>query len=77
MPPTLQSIEATVQPDGSVRLKRRLRLKRPAKAVLTVLVDSGSPAADHSSAKLSQASLAKDWLRTEEDAAWAHLQPGR
>jgi hypothetical protein len=77
MPPTLQSIEATVQTDGSVRLKRRLHLKKPAKAVLTVLVESGQPSIDLSSAKLSQASLAKDWLRAEEDAAWAHLQPGR
>jgi hypothetical protein len=77
MPPTLQSIEATVQPDGSVRLKRRLRLKKPAKAVLTVLVESSRPTADLSGAKLSQTSLAKDWLRSEEDAAWAHLQPGR
>lgn len=77
MPPTLQSIEATVQTDGSVRLKRRLHLKKPAKAVLTVLVESGRPSIDLSSAKLSQASLAKDWLRAEEDAAWAHLQPGR
>jgi hypothetical protein len=73
----LQSIEATIRPDGSVILKRRLRLKRPARAMVTVLVDSDEGAADVSSARLSQPALARDWLRAEEAAAWAHLQPGR
>ncbi len=73
----IQSIAATIQPDGSLKLKRRLRLKRPARAVVTVWVDSDEGAADDSSARLSQPALAKDWLRAEEDAAWAHLQPGR
>ncbi len=27
--------------------------------------------------RLSETSLAEDWLRPEEDAAWAHLQPAR
>jgi hypothetical protein len=73
----LQSFAATIQPDGSVKLRRRLRLKHPARAVVTVLLDSDEGAADLSSARLSQPALAKDWLRAEEDAAWAHLQPGR
>ena len=77
MPARLHSMEATVQPDGSVKLKRRLRLQRPARAIVTVLVESGQGAADVSSARLSQPALARDWLRPEEDAAWAHLQPGR
>ena len=72
----IQSIAATIQPDGSLKLERRLRLKRPARAVVTVWVDSDEGAADVTSARLSQTALAKDWLRAEEDAAWAHLQPG-
>ena len=28
-------------------------------------------------ALLSEAALAEDWNRPEEDAAWAHLQPGK
>ena len=28
-------------------------------------------------AGLSEAALANDWNRPEEDAAWAHLQPGK
>ncbi len=27
--------------------------------------------------QLSEASLARDWLRPEEDEAWAHLQPDK
>lgn len=26
---------------------------------------------------LSETSLAEDWLKPEEDAAWAHLQPAK
>ena len=29
------------------------------------------------SALLSEAALARDWDRSEEDAAWSHLQPVR
>lgn len=77
MPSSLQSFEATVQTDGSVKLKRRLRLKKPAKAMLTILVDPDPDQADVSSARLSETSLAQDWSRAEEDEAWAHLQPER
>ena len=28
-------------------------------------------------ALLAEAALAADWNRPEEDAAWAHLQPGK
>jgi hypothetical protein len=30
----------------------------------------------HNVALLSEAALAEDWSRPEEDAAWAQLQPG-
>lgn len=33
--------------------------------------------ADHQTASTSEAALAKDWLRPEEDAAWEHLQPAK
>jgi hypothetical protein len=31
----------------------------------------------HDAALLSEAALAEDWNRPEEDAAWAHLQPDK
>lgn len=30
---------------------------------------------EHEMALLSETALASDWLRPEEDEAWAHLQP--
>jgi len=38
---------------------------------------SGPSPEDVELALLSEAALAEDWLRPEEDAAWAHLQPTR
>lgn len=31
----------------------------------------------HEPALMAESALAKDWLNPEEDAAWAHLQPGK
>jgi hypothetical protein len=33
--------------------------------------------ADRDSLLLSEKALSEDWLRPEEDAAWAHLQPDK
>ena len=33
--------------------------------------------ANEETLQLSEGSLAEDWLRPEEDAAWAHLQPAK
>ena len=38
---------------------------------------SESSASLHETALLSEAALAEDWNRPEEDAAWSHLQQGR
>ncbi len=32
---------------------------------------------EHETALLSEAALAVDWLRPEEDEAWAYMQPGK
>ena len=40
-----------------------------------LLIWSDEP--DTSSWQLSEAALATDWLRPEEDEAWAHLQPAK
>ncbi|MEQ1853445.1 MAG: hypothetical protein ABMA01_17850 [Chthoniobacteraceae bacterium] len=68
----IQTIEAIVDERGTVRLLEPLRLGRPHRALVTILADEPSEA--HETALLSEASLAKDWSRPEEDAAWAHLQ---
>ena len=61
----LKTIEGTIDPNGEVHLVQPRKLDRPAKALLTILPDD-----DEESALLSEASLAEDWNRPEEDKAW-------
>ena len=72
----LRTIKAVVEADGTVRLLEPVRLDGARRALLTIL-DDGDEDAPSSSALLSEAALAADWSRPEEDAAWAFLQPGR
>lgn len=66
----LKSIEATIEKDGVVRLNESIRLAHPCRAIVTI-VDEPAIA---ETARLSEAALAEDWNRAEEDAAWSHLQ---
>ena len=68
----IQTIEAIVDERGAVRLLEPVKLNRRHRALVTILADEPSDA--HETALLSEASLAEDWNRPEEDAAWAHLQ---
>jgi hypothetical protein len=65
----MQTVEADIDVNGTVRLREALALPAPRRALVTIL--------DEDPPLLSQAALATDWNRSEEDAAWAHLQPGR
>ena len=71
----IQTIEAIVDERGEVRLLEPLHLDRSHRALVTILADE--PADAHETALLSEASLAEDWNRPEEDAAWSHLQKGQ
>ena len=75
----LRTIEATIDADGNVRLLEPVRLDHWAGALVTILepLDADLEAEMPSPAELSEQALAADWLRTEEDAAWAHLQLDR
>jgi hypothetical protein len=66
----LKSIEATVEVNGEVHLRERLRMAHPCRAIVTILDEPDIP----ETALLSERSLAQDWERPEEDAAWSHLQ---
>ena len=59
------TIEAEVDAKGNIKLKDPVTL-RPGSRVLVTVVD-----ALPETAVLSEASLATDWNRPEEDAAWA------
>jgi hypothetical protein len=68
----LQTIEVEIDAGGHVQALEP-RVSVPAgRALLTPL-----PAAAEEAALLAEGALARDWLKPEEDAAWATLQPDR
>jgi hypothetical protein len=73
--PNMQTFEADIDKNGTVRLREALTLPAPRRALVTVL-DEDPPSYPNETALLSQPALA-DWNRPEEDEAWSHLQPGR
>ncbi|MGO8674559.1 MAG: hypothetical protein ACLQVX_01660 [Limisphaerales bacterium] len=70
----MRTVEAIIEPGGEVRLVEPVHVLTARRALVTILEES--PRA-HDVALLSEAALAEDWNRPEEDAAWAHLQPGK
>ena len=70
----MRTVEAVIEPDGQVRLIEPVSLPSARRALVTILEE---PPSDGDAALLSEAALAQDWNRPEEDAAWAHLQPGK
>ena len=72
----IETHEAVIEADGTVRLLADVPLPVGRRALVTILEEE--PSADAAeTALLSEAALAEDWNRREEDAAWAHLQPAR
>ena len=67
------TIEAEVDEKGNIRPKEPVSLPPGSQLLITVL--GGPPASE--TALLSEASLAADWNRPEEDAAWAGLEPAQ
>lgn len=70
----LQTLEAVIDAQGIVRLLEPVALPPGRRVLVTILNDQAAPAVDEVTL-LSEAALAEDWSRPEEDAAWAHLQP--
>lgn len=70
----MRTVEAIIEPNGEVRLVEPVHVSSPRRALVTILEESPSV---HDAAVLSEGALAEDWNRPEEDAAWAHLQPGK
>ena len=70
----LQTIEATIDENGHVRLHEPVRLPEPRRALVTILLGESEKS---EIALLSEAALAEDWNCSEEDRAWSHLQQMR
>lgn len=66
----LQTIEVEIDAQGQVHPVGLNKPLPPGRALLTLL----TPLANEESL-LSESALAEDWLKPEEDEAWATLQP--
>jgi hypothetical protein len=69
----IRTVEAVIDEDGNVKLLEPLRPATVRRALVTILEEE--PVAE--TALLSEAALAEDWNRPEEDEAWAHFQSAR
>lgn len=70
----MQTVPAEIDENGNIRLLKKLDGGSKRRALVTVLdgLDLNSEAA-----LLSEAALAEDWNRPEEDKAWSYLQSER
>jgi hypothetical protein len=69
----IRTVEAILQEDGAVRLLEFVPITG-ARRVLVTILDEEPLIGVAETALLSESTLAEDWNRPEEDAAWAHLQ---
>ncbi len=68
----LAAIEVDIDAEGRVRPRDPVE-KLPVGRALLILLPDGA----EDGLALAEPALAEDWLRPEEEAAWAHLQPAR
>ncbi len=71
-----RTIEALIDKDGQVRLLEAVSLSSTRRALVTIL-DDEEDYDSHDVTLMSEAALAVDWNRPEEDEAWSHIQQAR
>ncbi len=69
----IRTVEAIIDEHGSVRLLEAVKLPAARRALVTILDDEPRLQVAET-ALLSEAALAEDWNRPEEDEAWSYLQ---
>ena len=69
----IKTVEAVIDEQGNVRLLEPVRPDGIRRALVTIL-DERPTDQPSETALLSEAALAEDWDRAEEDEAWKHLQ---
>ncbi len=69
----IRTVEAIVDERGSVRLLEPVEVPAARRALVTILEEEPVLQVAET-ALLSEAVLAEDWSRPEEDEAWAYLQ---
>lgn len=70
----LQTFEAIIDADGNIRVLEPAALPVGRRVLVKILNEVTTPSVAEITL-LSEATLAEDWERPEEDAAWSHLQP--
>ena len=66
------TVEAVIDEEGNVKILQPIQLQGARRALLVILDEPARTVAE--TALLSEAALAEDWLRPEEDEAWSYLQ---
>lgn len=66
------TVEAVIDIAGNVRILQPISISKTRRALVVILDEPSDAIAE--TALLSEAALAEDWLRPEEDEAWAYLQ---
>ena len=69
-------LEAIIDEQGNIRLLETVPLPTGRRVLVTILEEEPISPIDEVTL-LSEAALAEDWNRPEEDAAWSHLQLAR
>ena len=72
----MKTVEAVIDEKGMVRLLEPIHPGATRRALVTIL-DETPVIAVRDTALLSEAALAQDWDRPEEDEAWSPLQRAR
>ena len=70
-----RTVEAIIDEQGRIRLVEPVRIKGVHRALVTILDEP--PVEIDETTRLSEQALGEDWLREEEDEAWAHLQSAK
>ncbi|MBM4457058.1 MAG: hypothetical protein FJ011_04705 [Chloroflexi bacterium] len=66
------AVEALIDTAGNVKVLHPITISAARRAFVVIIDEPSLPVAE--TALLSEAVLAEDWLRPEEDAAWSYLQ---
>lgn len=67
----MKTVEAMINEQGHIRLAQPLRADSVRRALVTILDE---PPREAQATTTLQIDALSDWLRPEEDTAWAHLQ---
>lgn len=69
-----RTVEAIIDDHGNIRLLEIVPLRAGYRVLVTILEEESVFPVDEVTL-LSEAALAEDWSRPEEETAWSHLQP--